>query len=193
MIGIIMAGGKSTRMQDTTEKLLLEYKKPVILRVADAMRQSNCFDEVIVATSQNAPKTRALLESMEIRTVQTPGQGYANDLSSILQEINDKVMVVSGDMPLLDPSIIKSIISGYDDSIWHSILVSEKFSESLGLRHDTTVTCNDTACRFSGVSVIDAAKIQSSGSVAESYRILNDKRIAFNLNTKRDYDLLGTI
>ena len=36
MIGLIMAGGKGTRMQSNQEKLLLEYKKPLVLHVGDA-------------------------------------------------------------------------------------------------------------------------------------------------------------
>ena len=43
MIGLIMAGGKGTRMDSDEEKLLLPYKKPVILHVVDALEQSNCF------------------------------------------------------------------------------------------------------------------------------------------------------
>ena len=41
MIGLIMAGGKGTRMQSDEEKLLLEYKKPLVLHVIDALKNSN--------------------------------------------------------------------------------------------------------------------------------------------------------
>ena len=37
MIGLIMAGGKGTRMKSNQEKLLLEYKKPLILHVIDCL------------------------------------------------------------------------------------------------------------------------------------------------------------
>ena len=43
MIGLIMAGGKGTRMNMEQEKLLLNYKKPIILHVVDALKDSNCF------------------------------------------------------------------------------------------------------------------------------------------------------
>ena len=35
MIGLVMAGGKGTRMDIPEEKLLLEYKKPLIFHVID--------------------------------------------------------------------------------------------------------------------------------------------------------------
>ena len=43
MIGLVMAGGKGTRMNSSNEKLLLEYKKPVIFHVIDALKNSHCF------------------------------------------------------------------------------------------------------------------------------------------------------
>ena len=45
MIGIVMAGGKGSRMKLNEEKLLLKYKKPVVLHVADALSDSGCFSE----------------------------------------------------------------------------------------------------------------------------------------------------
>ena len=66
MIGLIMAGGKGTRMNSNQEKLLLKYKKPIILHVLDALRNSNCFSKIIAATSSNSPETEKLLQETEI-------------------------------------------------------------------------------------------------------------------------------
>ena len=57
MIGLIMAGGKGTRMNSDEEKLLLTYEKPVILHVVEALQKSNCFTRIIALTSPNSPKT----------------------------------------------------------------------------------------------------------------------------------------
>jgi len=44
MIGLVMAGGKGSRMEfPTPEKLLLEYEKPVIFHVIDSINYSHCF------------------------------------------------------------------------------------------------------------------------------------------------------
>ena len=55
MIGIIMAGGKGSRMNLDGEKLLLKYKKPIILHVVDSLKQSNCFSKIIAITSSKFP------------------------------------------------------------------------------------------------------------------------------------------
>ena len=101
MIGLVMAGGKGTRMDISNEKLLLEYKKPVIFHVIDALKNSHCFSQVIVATSPNSPDTKHVLEQNRIETLSTPGNGYVNDLNFLLQKMSGFVFVVSGDLPLL--------------------------------------------------------------------------------------------
>ena len=56
-----MAGGKGSRMSLPKEKLLLEYKKPTILHVIDALKESKCFKKIIAITSSNSPETKKFL------------------------------------------------------------------------------------------------------------------------------------
>ena len=51
MIGLVMAGGKGSRMQIHDEKLLLKHVHPTILHVIFALQNSNCFSKIIAATS----------------------------------------------------------------------------------------------------------------------------------------------
>ena len=43
---------------------------------------------------------------------------------------------------------------------------------------------------YCGISIINPTKLTDTKPVDESYIIFDDKRIALNLNTKEDYDLL---
>ena len=192
MIGLIMAGGKGTRMNLDNEKLLLEYKKPVIFHVVDSLKESNCFSKILALTSSNSPKTKKSLQDNNIEIFNTNGIGYVEDLTLVLQSINDSVLVTSGDLPLLDNEIIKKIVSNYDPKkIWTSILVTNKFLISLGLESDYFVNHDNQKCNYTGISLINAKKINSSQNLHENYIIIDDKRIALNLNTKEDYELLG--
>ena len=47
MIGIVLAGGKGSRMQSQEEKLLLKFNEPIILHVANAMIESKCFSKIL--------------------------------------------------------------------------------------------------------------------------------------------------
>ena len=193
MIGLIMAGGKGLRMNSSQEKLLLNYKKPVILHVLDALKNSNCFSKIIAVTSSNAPKTRNLLIRRSVETIDTLGKGYALDLNLALQQLNEPVFVTSGDLPFLDSDIVRSIVSFYDKTKdWITILTTTKFLESLHMSSDFYVNFNGQQCHYTGISLVNSDKISDLGCVLENFQILDDKRIAFNLNTKKDYDLLST-
>ena len=193
MIGLVMAGGKGARMNLDHEKLLLKYKKPIILHVVDSLKDSNCFSKILALTSSNSPNTKILLQENNIEIFDTDGIGYVEDLTLVLQSTNDSVLVTSGDLPLLDKEIIRQIVNHYDPKqIWTSILVTNKFLTTLGLESDFSIHYNNEKCNYTGISLINTSKINSSEDIDENYIIIDDKRIAFNLNTKRDYELLGT-
>ena len=191
MIGLVMGGGKGTRMDLAGEKLLLQYKKPVIFHVIDALKNSHCFSQVIVATSPNSPDTKRVLEQNGIETLPTPGNGYANDLNFLLQKMDGSVFAVCGDLPLLDEEIIKKMAEFNSENIWTSFLVSKELLNTLSLESNLLVKCGDVECVYTGISIINADKIKDSNLVNEDYVILDDERIAFNLNTKEDYELLN--
>ena len=192
MIGLVMAGGKGTRMDTSNEKLLLEYKKPIIFQVIDTLKNSHCFSKVIAATSQNSPDTKRVLEQAGIETLATQGNGYVNDLNFLLQNMNGFVFVVSGDLPLLDEEIIQKLAEFNSESVWTSFLVSKDFLNSLGLESNLLMKYDSVECAYTGISIINADKIKDSNLVNEDYVILDDERIAFNLNTKEDYELLNS-
>lgn len=187
-----MAGGKGTRMNLPGEKLiLLRYKKPSILHVVDSLTDSNCFSDVHAVTSCNSPQTKKLLQENDIKIFDTPGTSYTLDLNLILRKLSDDILVVSGDLPLLDKEIIRIIVKQYNpQKTWTSILVTDKFLTVLGLKSDYSVNFSQQRCHYTGISLINSHKITDLQDVHEDYIILDDKRIAFNLNSKQDYDKL---
>jgi len=193
MIGLVMAGGKGSRMEfPAPEKLLLEYKKPIIFHVIDALNNSHCFSKVFAATSPNSPDTKFELEQIGVETLDTQGNGYVSDLNFLLKKMDGFVCVVSGDLPLLDEEIIQKMTKFNSDSVWTSFLVTKKFLDSLGLESNLLVEYDSTECVYTGISIINADKIKDSNLVNEDYIILDDRRVAFNLNTKKDYELLSS-
>jgi len=193
MIGIIMAGGKGSRMNLSGEKLLLKYKKPLILHVVDALVTSKCFSKILAITSSNSPKTKKLLEENNIELYDTPGDSYVKDLNIVLKSLNDFLLIVSGDLPFLDENIIQKIVNLYNSkNIWTTILVTKEFLKSLHLSSDFEINFENQPCCYTGISLVNAKNIFDFENISENFIVINDKRIAFNLNTKQDYDLLCT-
>ncbi|MGI0086760.1 MAG: NTP transferase domain-containing protein [Nitrosotalea sp.] len=192
MIGLVMCGGKGTRMESAQEKLLLKYRKPIIQHVISALDESGCFSKIICATSCNAPKTSKFVKDLGIPTVETRGEGYVEDLNEALKSFDDNVFVVSGDLVLLDSEIIQKIVNDYENrQSWTSVLVSKKFLDLIGVKPEYLVNHNGKEYAFTGISIVNPKVIVGMKPVPESYVVIDDKRIAINLNTKSDYDLLG--
>ena len=157
MIGLIMAGGKGTRMNMEQEKLLLNYKKPIILHVVDALKDSNCFSKIIAATSSNSPETEKILQQSGIDIISTSGKDFVSDLNYVLKQLDDSVFVTSGDIPLLDEEIIKKIVKNYNhEKIWTSIVLTSSFLNSIGIKSECTTKNGEHV--FSGVSLVNAGK-----------------------------------
>ncbi len=194
MIGLVMAGGKGTRMKSNEEKLLLPYKQPLVLHVSYALKNSNCFEKIIAATSPNSPQTKNILVENNITIIETSGEGFVTDLNNILKQLDDFVLVSSGDLPLLDGDIIKQIIDNVNhDKTWTSIVTTKSFQNSLNLEPECISTLNDEDYAHTGISIVNASKISNLDTIEEDYLIIDDKRVCFNINTKNEYDLLGSI
>jgi len=191
MMGLVMCGGKGTRMKSSKEKLLLRYKKPLIEHVLNALQNSKIFSNIVCVTSNNAPKTREFVSSLGVDILETRGTGYSTDLGESLSKFEEIIFVVSGDMPLFDSEIIKKIVGLVnEENAWTSILVRKTFLLSLGLETEFFVDYNNEECVYTGISIVDPRRIKNMETIKESYVVLDDKRIAVNLNTKKDYDLI---
>lgn len=188
MIALVMAGGKGSRMDSKEEKLLLQYQKPVVLHVIDALRKSGCFSTIVAATSGNAPKTRTVLLEYGMEIIDTSGADYVSDLNFVLSQLDDTVMVVSGDLPLLDADVVQKMISQHKESAWQSFVVTKDFLTSQGIAAEFSVMCNGLECYYTGISLVNPKMIMPQ--VNETCTVFDDKRIAMNLNTKYDYSLL---
>ena len=189
MISLIMAGGKGTRMNTKQEKLLLEYKKPVIMHVVDALKNSNCFSRIIAATSSNSPETEKTLRQSGVEIISTSGKDFVSDLNFVLRQLDDSVFITSGDLPLLDDKIIKQISENYNPkNVWTSIVTTNKFLNSIGINSEYTTKNKEYV--YSGISLVNASEINNLESIEEDLVIIDDKRIGLKINTKDDYELL---
>ncbi len=190
MIGLVMAGGKGTRMDMLGEKLLLEYKKPIILHVVDALNESQCFSKILAATSDHSPRTNDLLLLNDIEVIKTKGEGYVADLNYALSNIEEPAFVVSGDLPLLDGKLIRELVARHKkDAAWQSFVMTKKFLDLIDVKLEFAVNVDGKECYYTGISIVDPKKV-SSDHTEETLSVFDDKRIAVNLNTKEDYDLL---
>ena len=197
LIAAIMCGGRASRMQQGgIEKPLLKVDGiAMVERVILALAGSGRFDRILAAISPNTPKTKELLKSKGIETIETHGEGYSNDLSHLLSKLKpQRVMVVPSDIPLLNSQIISEILHAIDNSNISSsrkekrpafsIILEKEFVERTGAKPSIVV---DQYCH-SGITIFNTMYVGTE-PVEEYYLVMNRKEIALNVNTKEELEL----
>jgi adenosylcobinamide-phosphate guanylyltransferase len=189
-----MCGGRASRMQQGgIEKPLLKvHGIAMVERVILALAGSGRFDRILAAISPNTPKTKELLKSKGIETIETAGEGYSNDLSHLLSKLKpQRVMVVPSDIPLLNSQIISEILDAIDNSSSRkekrpaiSIILEKRFVERTGAKPSIVV---DQYCH-SGITIFNTMSVGTE-PVEEYYLVMNRKEIALNVNTKEELEL----
>lgn len=160
-----------------------------VLRVVDALAESNRMDGVAAAVSGHAPRARSLLESRGVRAVPTRGLGYPLDMAEALSVLGTPAMVVPGDMILMDAGAVRAILDLADAGAGlTSVVCDASFVRQLGLEPGPQAPGGRI---YSGISVVRAPL--PDGEAPESLLVFNDARAAFNTNTPEDSALCGRL
>jgi adenosylcobinamide-phosphate guanylyltransferase len=184
---LIMAGGKGTRMGLEVEKPLVEINgKPMIQYVICALKNTDKINKIIVATSKNTPETKTFLNEQGINIIETPGDGYVNDLGFIISnfELDDVLLTVTADLPLINSDIIDYVIEEYEkcNKPAMSVLVPIHVFEKYGIK-PTMVFENLIP---SGLNILRSINKTQDEKVLIIERI----ELALNINTCEDIKLL---
>lgn len=192
MLAVVMCGGRGSRMALSIEKSLLKVRnKTLIEYVLDALIGCGDFETIIVVPSVNTPTTSTFLYTHEyytsgiIRILESKGENYSLDLSDVLGKIKPGVVfAVSADLPLLNPSVIQSIISRYLPSFPCTTVILETcFVKNFDILPSSILSIGSKEYCYSGIVIIDSSKHRSNSKLEEYFLIMNEKEIAINVNT----------
>jgi adenosylcobinamide-phosphate guanylyltransferase len=168
----------------------------MVERVISALASSDRFDRIVAAVSPNTPNTNEFLKSKGIETIETAGEGYSQDLSHLLSKLKpQKVVVVPGDIPLLNSQIVNKILNIIEDDDDDdrqeeqepaiSIILEKGFVEQIGVK--PSIVLMNQYCH-SGITIFNT-KAVGTEPVKERYLVMNRKEIALNVNTKEELEL----
>lgn len=202
IIAIVMAGGKGERLKANCEKPLFPLKdKFLIDYVLNNLNQSNLLDKIVIATSPNTPKTKNYLignydadylnfsdvddefeDTSKFYYLDTPGEGYLEDLSFILDIFNKDspnhiLLFINSDLPLVNAKIINHVLDVYEssDKPALSVYVPTEIFEENGI--DYSFEYNGKVP--SGLNILLSQNIIQE----EEELIIRASELAFNVNT----------
>ena len=112
--GVLLAAGSSRRHGENNKLLADLGGQPMIHRIAATMLASD-LDQVTVILGHEADQVTTALDGLDCRHVLTPDyrQGQSASVKTGLDHLDDEtasMMVVLGDMPLIDPGVINALI-----------------------------------------------------------------------------------
>ncbi|MEM2923451.1 MAG: NTP transferase domain-containing protein [Candidatus Nitrosocaldus sp.] len=137
----------------------------------------------------------------KIRLVDTPAHGYVLDLNSLIMEVGRgcngymheryNLFITPADLPLLDGHIVRHIVeiasSDRYDSTWITVMTNKALLDSLGVSCSECIDSNGSVLCYTGISIVNALAVSKVPAVIdEDHIILNDVRIAVNVNTLED-------
>ncbi len=179
-----MCGGRGTRLESDREKPLVRVDGvPMVDRVCDALAASR-VDRVFAVCSPHAPETRTRCReragrSTHFDVVETPGDGYVADLQRALadERVSRPALTVAADLPLLDGPVVDRVLDAHETGPL-TVAVPAGRKRALALSADTAFDREGQELAPTGVNVV--------GDDAESTLVLDDERLAVNVNRPAD-------
>ena len=202
MLALIMCGGKGERIKDfCLDKAMLKLNdKPLIEHILASLRNSKKFDRIYAAASCNSKFTLDFLKTHQdsfsgfLEIIETSGVDYSTDLIFVLDYLKPSVVfVLPSDIPLITPELIEKIISNWaGDKQCLSIVLDKEFITKLDLTPTISIKLEGKEYFHSGITIFDSSKIQDGQVIKEHFITLNNERLAFNINTKKDFFLVSS-
>ena len=113
IIGIIMAAGKGTRMKTEKAKCVHKiYGKEMVKRVVDIAKEAG-INDIITVVGHKREQVKKVLEDSVKYAYQEELLGTGDTVKQalpLLKGKKGKVVVLSGDVPIIRPSTLKNLI-----------------------------------------------------------------------------------
>ena len=149
---IVMCGGKGERMGMRDKGCVSFNGKPVALRVVESARRNGLVVVFAFVKGRSSCSASYAGEAGAL-LVETPGDGYVEDLRWIAKWAHDKLfwkraLILTCDLPLLSKSAVARILDQLPDSPWVSFLVKGEELAQKGIKVEGGLL-------YSSVSVVD--------------------------------------
>ena len=211
IIAVLMAGGKGTRLKTNIEKPLFKFKlKTLIEHVLTNLINSEYIEKIVIATSPHTPKTTEYISkkiennennlnklrnsknNIMVENIETPGKGYIEDLSFLLDKFEKKskddiLVIINVDLPFVTSDIIDNVLNKYfkSEKIAMSVQVPITIYNKFGIK--PTYELNDFVP--SGLNILISQNIEQ----IEEKLIIPKVELALNINTLEDIHLANEI
>lgn len=191
---VVMAGGLGTRLKMGEKPMVRLLGQHLIDWVVSALQDSS-VERIFVAATSSVPETIKWAEEAGVEVVEAPGEGYVPDMVYAVERagIDEPVMIVMADLPLLRGDIIDEIIEAYEKVHEPALSVHTPLDiyRRIGGRPDALFNYRGRFIVPSGVNVLLGSRIRFE---QEDYHLILDRiELAANVNSPRDLEICESI
>jgi adenosylcobinamide-phosphate guanylyltransferase len=185
MLALIMAGGTGSRLNLGEKPLVTIAGRPMISYVIRAFEEYGCH--IVVVASPKTPMTQNWCRVSGIDLFCAQGTGFVEDMVDAVSSLGEQqpVFVSVSDLPCLHAGILETIHSAYAlsekeaCSSWVPVsLIRNKRDLMYRENIDGTEAC---PC---GINILRGDRIADPQD--ELRLVLNDPRLAYNVNSRTD-------
>ena len=186
---VVMAGGKGTRMVLSEEKPIQQVAgKPIIEHVIESLQAAKKVDSIVVAVTDNVPKTASFVSKFPVKVVKTPGKEYIFDMQYVVKKLRlEKVLIIAADLPLITSEIIDSIVEDYEHcgKPALAVVVPIETKTKLGMSEEYAFAVNDKLVVPTGINMIDGRRIDDE-ELEQEICVCDREEVAVNVNTVQE-------
>ena len=192
LTALVMAGGKATRMGVGVEKPMLQVDgKSMLQRVIVAMKEVRTIDRIVVASSSNTPNTTIEARKLGVETLDTPGDGFEEDMRFAIRKLGlEDVLVVSADLPLITPDIVREAVGRYRSSGKPALAVMVKVEdyERLGAKPQHIFEVDRQRLTAVGINLLDGRRIDEK-ELDQEVLLVDSQDVILNVNNTGELEL----
>lgn len=139
ILSVILAAGEGSRMKSNIPKVAHEVcGKSMVNHVIDAARVASCEKNILIV-GHGKEKVIPLVDANDIEVVTQPvgdnmpyGTGYAVMQAKEYINDDDKVLVLTGDTPLIEGNTLKELVDYSMTNNLDAVVLTAKFEDSTG-------------------------------------------------------------
>lgn len=175
MKAVIMAGGKAKRLEMDIEKpLIIIDGKSILERIVYVLNNAG-INDIFIAVTDLKSQTKNKAEELHLKIIQTPGNGYVEDIHYLMKKFNE-FLSINADLPYLNSNLIKDVLTKYHElNRPISVVVPIKVYENMGFTPSTI---------FNGFIPIGVNIV----TIGEDYFFVTKGRESININTKEELE-----
>ncbi len=195
-VGLVMAGGRGTRMGGVEKAMLEVDGRPMVEHVLMRLERVRSLRRVLCVTSPYTPRTTEHLMRLGVEVFRASGRGHYDDLHMALEAMGSgSYAAFSADVPFVNPARVEELLIRHHEGDLRDermvvVMVPTGLAASLGLKPSSPLRRMAGDLQHTGVKLIHYVAGTALERLLSEVRFITveEESFAVNVNTPEDLE-----